>query len=402
MIDFPANPTLGQTFTSPNGTAWTWDGAKWTSGATGSGFLPLSGGTLTGPLTLNADPTAALQPATKEYVDGPVAALWSNIRYPNRIINGDMAVDQRHGGAAITLPAGTGYSIDRWACRGQGVGNAQQTALGQASRPPAGFPFALSWVSTAAHAVAAGDYTQFTQAIEGYNFNDANWGTASAQPVVLEFWATATQTGTFAGALQNAAQNRSYVFTYNIPVANTWTKIRISIPGDTAGTWAVASAVSAASVIFNLGAGSTYAATAGAWTAGLFLTTSGAVNVVATLNASLIITGVALMVGAAAVNAEPEFKKYSDNLIDCMRYFNTSQVAFVGYGIAANVYYASAYFQALMRVSPTFVITANNSNNFTESSMTAVTGFSGVTLLGTATATGSYTSNYKITADADF
>jgi hypothetical protein len=34
-----------------------------------SPFLPLAGGTLSGPLTLAADPTSALQPATKEYVD---------------------------------------------------------------------------------------------------------------------------------------------------------------------------------------------------------------------------------------------------------------------------------------------------------------------------------------------
>jgi hypothetical protein len=35
-----------------------------------AGFLPLSGGTLTGALTLSADPASALQPATKQYVDG--------------------------------------------------------------------------------------------------------------------------------------------------------------------------------------------------------------------------------------------------------------------------------------------------------------------------------------------
>ena len=40
------------------------------SGAVTGSFLPLSGGALSGPLTLAADPTTPLQAATKEYVDG--------------------------------------------------------------------------------------------------------------------------------------------------------------------------------------------------------------------------------------------------------------------------------------------------------------------------------------------
>lgn len=39
--------------------------------------LPISGGTLTGPLTLNADPTANLQAATKQYVDNSITAKLS-------------------------------------------------------------------------------------------------------------------------------------------------------------------------------------------------------------------------------------------------------------------------------------------------------------------------------------
>jgi hypothetical protein len=41
-------------------------------------YLPLSGGTLTGALTLNADPASALQAATKQYVDGLVVGLWDD------------------------------------------------------------------------------------------------------------------------------------------------------------------------------------------------------------------------------------------------------------------------------------------------------------------------------------
>jgi len=37
-IDFPNNPTVGQVFTAPNGTQYTWDGAVWkASGPSGGG-----------------------------------------------------------------------------------------------------------------------------------------------------------------------------------------------------------------------------------------------------------------------------------------------------------------------------------------------------------------------------
>ena len=40
-------------------------------------YLPKSGGTMTGPITLAADPTAAMQPVTKRYVDDLVGDIGS-------------------------------------------------------------------------------------------------------------------------------------------------------------------------------------------------------------------------------------------------------------------------------------------------------------------------------------
>jgi microcystin-dependent protein len=71
MIDFPANPTNGQTYTS-GGATWQWDGVKWV--AVGGGpFLPLAGGSMGGPI-LAADPTAPTELTNKEYVDGRSSA----------------------------------------------------------------------------------------------------------------------------------------------------------------------------------------------------------------------------------------------------------------------------------------------------------------------------------------
>jgi hypothetical protein len=312
-------------------------------------YLPLNGGTMNGDIVLRGDPTAALMPATKEYVDAGISgntasitSLWQNIRYRNRVINGDVSVDQRHSGAATPV-TGTmvTYACDRWAYTGQGVGTIKQAVNTASDLAATGKLNCLGWQTTTAHVVAAADTTQFYQGIEGCNFNDAQWGTANAQPVVLEFWVYSTLIGTFAGALQNVSSpsNRAYVFTYSIPTANTWTKIRLTIPGDTAGTWSVANNANALWLVFNLGAGSTYATAAGSWTAGNFFTApGGVVNPVATLNATWFVTGVALMVGANAQNAEPEFKDFASNLRDCQRYFEKSYT----YGVAPGTASAGA------------------------------------------------------------
>lgn len=49
MLDFPSTPALGDTYTSGE-VAWTWDGSKWISSGLLNSYLPISGGTLTGPL----------------------------------------------------------------------------------------------------------------------------------------------------------------------------------------------------------------------------------------------------------------------------------------------------------------------------------------------------------------
>ena len=51
-----------------------WRELAYLTDITAAPFLPLAGGTLTGALTLNADPGAALGAATKQYVDGKVSA----------------------------------------------------------------------------------------------------------------------------------------------------------------------------------------------------------------------------------------------------------------------------------------------------------------------------------------
>ena len=51
-------------------------------------YLQLRGGTLTGDLVLNGDPTSALMPATKQYTDTAITNLSNSITYPVTSVNG--------------------------------------------------------------------------------------------------------------------------------------------------------------------------------------------------------------------------------------------------------------------------------------------------------------------------
>lgn len=65
---------------NPSGTTIkTWDGISATPNAAGTGFLPLSGGELTGLITLSGDATASLNPVSKQQLDAAIAASSASV-----------------------------------------------------------------------------------------------------------------------------------------------------------------------------------------------------------------------------------------------------------------------------------------------------------------------------------
>ena len=71
-------------------------------------LLPKTGGTLTGDLVLNGDPTSSLMPATKQYTDSAIASLQSSISYPVTSVNnltGVVSLDYTNVGAPSTSGA---------------------------------------------------------------------------------------------------------------------------------------------------------------------------------------------------------------------------------------------------------------------------------------------------------
>jgi hypothetical protein len=241
--------------------------------------------------------------------------------FRNRIINGNMVIDQRNAGASVatTTTGAFTYTLDRWSYL---VAQASKFTIQQNAAsvtPPAGFSYYLGCTSTSAYSVAAGDYFAIVQKIEGFNFADFGWGTANAKTITLSFQVYSSLTGTFGGSLRNSASSRSYPFTYTISTANTWTSISITIAGDTSGTWIGATNGVGLELDISLGAGTTYSGTAGSWSGGNYTSATGAVSVVGTSGATFYITGVQLEVGSSATGFE--YVDYTTQLAMCMRYY---------------------------------------------------------------------------------
>ncbi len=241
----------------------------------------------------------------------------NNVLGKNRIINGNMVIDQRNAGASVT-PASGAYTLDRFnatTVAGTGKFSVQQNA--GAVTPPAGFTNYLGVTSLSAYSITAGDIQLISQQIEGFNVSDLGWGTANAKTVTLSFQVYSSLTGTFGGSLRNYDNNRSYPFSYAIPVANTWTKISVTVVGDTSGTWYKNNSTGI-TVSWGLGVGSTYSTTAGAWAGALYGAPTGSVSVVGTSGATFYITGVQLEAGSSAT--EFEHRQYGTELSLCQRY----------------------------------------------------------------------------------
>jgi len=239
----------------------------------------------------------------------------------NRIINGDMRIDQRNAGASVTINTLSGsYTLDRWFATGKasaGVFTVQRLS----ASAPAGFTNYLACTTTTSATPGSTDAYVIGQFIEGFNVADLAWGSASAQTVTLSFRVYSSLTGTFGGSVANNAANRCYPFSFSIGSANTWTTISVTIPGDTSGTWTTDN-TAGLKLYLDLGSGSSLRGTAGAWGSTFYTGVTSAVNVISTNGATFYITGVQLEVGTAATPFER--RQYGQELALCQRYFEKS------------------------------------------------------------------------------
>jgi hypothetical protein len=306
----------------------------------------------------------------------------NNSSFTNRIINGQMVLDQRNAGASVT-PSNGQYLADRFQYQTSQASKFSYQRISTITSMPAGFNNYSRFTVATTATVGASDYFAFLQGVEGYNIADLNWGTANASSVNLSFWVRSSVAGTFGGSVQGISGNyRSYVFSYTVSVANTWTQITVAIPGDTSapsGGWGTTNNLGLY-VWFGLSVGSTFAGSAGSWSSNNFLSVTGNTALVTTLGATFDITGVQLEKGSTATSFD--YRPYGTELALCQRYYWKATGLSAGYGV--DGLYAAAGGNGLtiswghpitMRAAPTATADYNDLTNCTVSLSTTATGF---------------------------
>ena len=293
--------------------------------------MTLSGdGTITG-LVAGGLPDATI--TTDELAAGAALNNAPNsVGFRNRIINGDMRIDQRNAGASVTPSADSTYTLDRWFIRN--AGGSGRFSIIRSTTSAANFPNSVLLTVTTTATPGTNEFYGLGQNIEGYNISDLAWGTSNAKDITISFQVRSSLTGTYCVSIRNAAADRSFVVEFSIDSADTFETKTVTIPGETSGSWG-ATTNAEMLLLFCLGSSAGREGTAGSWQTTNIVGTSNQVDWINTSGATFYITGVQLEVGSVATPFER--RPFGTELALCQRYFEKSYNMSVVPGTATAV-----------------------------------------------------------------
>lgn len=317
---------------------------------------------------------------------------WLPSPNPNLFYNPVHLIDQANEGASVTLTSGTqGYVCDGWAANfthnSTGTASVQRVFVGGGTLYP--FEYAMRYTcGTADGALGAATYADINAVVEEIPFSGSMWGTGTAQPLVISFWAISNALApyTFVVNVSNASiATESISFNCTIATANVWQKYTVFVPAPpTSSVWNVTSLSNSSvfQVKFVLVAGSNYNITgsAGVWEADTKVATTSMTNTL--LNSSndyIQIGGIKAEFGwnpTSIVTPHPAFE-----LATCQRFYEKSYVQGTAVGTATQtaaigifnedlagtaLYCESAYFNTTKRTVPTITMysTATGASGF--------------------------------------
>ena len=290
----------------------------------------------------------------------------SQYAFRNRFHNGGMTIAQRLGTTETTLDNNNWTQImDRWKCYENTDGTITATMVSNiyptAGTVPSSYNSVRLKVTGADTSLSSSQQVQFSQIIEGYNWQDLRWGTSAAKSVTVSFSVLATGasasnvTGTYCLQCTNpGTYNRAYIKEYTIDAINTWKRVSLTFPGDTSGTWDHSNNESCRFSWFLAGDTNQYGS-ADTWSS-YKTSTSNQKNFLSHVNNMIFFTD--LQVEEGTVATPYETKPHSTELQLCQRYYQDIP-ANSGVYVPMNGSYAriNVLFPTTMRTTPSVTLT---------------------------------------------
>ena len=316
-------------------------------------------------------------------------------QYGNRnlIQNPKFEIDQRHIFGSHTVSSGSDFFADRWGFYTNAGAFAQYGATSQVvSDGPDGFEKSLKWTTTSSGTIPATGEVLFRQKIEGYNITHLNYGASTAKELTLSFYVKASIAGNYGVTIQfedSGSTNRYNLRSYTVSAANTWERVTVSIPANTANAFKNKTNLVGMTINWDLGEGTDYSGSVtGNWQSTYVNGLTGGVKIADNNGATWQITGVQLEVGDTATDFE--HRTYADDLAMCQRFFHSVTVKADNTPVAVGAYYtgtsvyATVYFPVTMRTNPSLISsnTAGHFHVFRNGNVDAIDGWAGLQSAG--------------------
>jgi hypothetical protein len=245
----------------------------------------------------------------------------SQLSNRNKLINGENLISQR--GTSETGVASTKYAKapDRWQFYAYPSSESGTYTVSQDSTAPNGFQKSYKVECTTADtSLQADSGVILRQTIEEQNLHDFHKGFSDAKQFSLSFYVKTTKTGTYVCELYDMRNTRHVSATYTVSDTN-WNRYTITFPADTTGAFTSGSYGGGMIVHWWLVAGTNY--TSGSlgttWGSTAANRAVGQLNFADSTSNNFYLTGCQLEVGA--VSTSYEHKLVSQELADCMRYY---------------------------------------------------------------------------------
>lgn len=274
---------------------------------------------------------------TYNFTDGTYSGNFATqTMFRNRIINGDMRIDQRNVGSATAFDflLNTSYFMDRWEAQFYSNYSGEATFQQISTDAPPGFSNSMKIsCSQITSPQDANEQLYVEQQIEGQNLTGIEWYNSTPSTLTLSFYVKSNLTGTFPLTIKLSDNNSSHSSSssrilplkYEINNANTWERKTVTFTLDTYSGTKIISNTFAMSIIFWFAAGSSRRGnTYNVWRTNSNAATSGLDNYTFCNSTDNVfyLTGVQLEEGSVATPFE--HRPYGLELSLCQRYFEKS------------------------------------------------------------------------------